>query len=88
LQAGHKNYGIYHFSNTGIISWYEFAEAIKSLSGLNCTVLPIPSSAYPTPAKRPVYSAMELNKISEDFGINLTDWQVGLKHCIKKISAT
>ena len=49
----------YHFSNSGIISWFDFAVAIRELSGLNCQLHPISSAQYPTPAKRPAYSAMD-----------------------------
>ena len=85
LQLGNRHYGVYQYSNTGIISWYDFAETIKTIAGLTCNVMPIPSSAYPTAAKRPFYSAMETIKIAEDFGVELTDWQTSLNLCIKKI---
>ena len=74
--------GIYHFSNTGIISWFEFASTIQQLTKIHCTVEPIPTSAYPTPAKRPSYSAMDLHDIQNDFGVQLTDWQTSLTKCL------
>src|SRR5215831_5830252 len=55
--------GIYHYSNRGRISWYDFAVAIKELSLLNCTINPIPTSQYPTPAKRPSFSLLDTNKM-------------------------
>ena len=85
--SGNIHYGIYHFTNSGIISWYDFAVAIKSLSGLACNVLPVPSTEYPTPAKRPFYSAMDTHKIVDDFHIQLSDWQTSLATCIKGLSA-
>lgn len=77
--------GIYHYSNNGIISWYDFAQAIKEISGSNCKVNPIPTSQYPTPAKRPAYSAFDKTKIQQVFGIDLKDWKESLKICLQKI---
>jgi dTDP-4-dehydrorhamnose reductase len=74
--------GIYHFSNEGIISWYDFALAIRDLSGLECKVQPTDTLGYPTPAKRPGYSAMNKEKIKAA-GIQLKDWKESLKDCIK-----
>jgi dTDP-4-dehydrorhamnose reductase len=78
---------IYHFSNEGVISWFDFASAIQRLSGLNCNVLPIPSSAYPTPAKRPFYSVLDKQDIVKDFSVSLTNWEDSLKDCIDKLLA-
>lgn len=78
-------HGIYHYSNTGIISWFDFATAIKEISGSNCKVNPIPTSQYPTPAKRPSYSVLDKTKIQQTFGIELKDWKQSLKVCIEKI---
>ena len=77
--------GIYHFSNTGIISWFQFATAIQQMTKIHCTVQPIPSSAYPTPAKRPAYSAMHVQDIQNDFSVELTPWENGLAECIKAL---
>jgi len=73
--------GIYHFSNEGIISWFDFAVAIRDLAGLHCEVKPTDTSGYPTPAKRPGYSAMSKEKI-KSVGIGLKDWKDSLKQCI------
>jgi dTDP-4-dehydrorhamnose reductase len=70
--------GIYHFSNSGIISWFQFAEAICKAGEFNCTVNPILTKDYPTPAKRPVYSALSCSKIQEVFQITQTPWQEAL----------
>jgi dTDP-4-dehydrorhamnose reductase len=75
--------GIYHFSNNGDISWFDFAIAIKELSNSNCVVNPIPTAAYPTPAKRPAYSVFDKSKIQEVFGIELKDWKESLETCIR-----
>lgn len=77
--------GIYHFSNEGAINWYEFATAIKDIKQLNCTVHPIPSSQYPTPAKRPAYSVMSKEKIKSTFNIRLKPWQQSLAECLEKL---
>jgi dTDP-4-dehydrorhamnose reductase len=86
LHSGNTKYGIYHYTNSGIISWYDFAVAIKSYAGLTCNVLPVPSTEYPTPAKRPFYSAMDTHKIAEDYHVHLSDWQSSLQLCIKALS--
>ncbi len=75
--------GIYHFSNEGVISWFDFAAAIKNLAGLSCDTKPIDTSAYPTPAKRPAYSAMNKEKIKSTFGIELKDWKDSLQQCLR-----
>lgn len=75
--------GVYHFSNEGVISWFEFAVAIKELAGLSCNVIPIDTSGYPTPAKRPGYSVMDKEKIKSTFGINLKDWKESLQQCVQ-----
>jgi dTDP-4-dehydrorhamnose reductase len=78
--------GIYHFANKGVISWYQFARAIAAAIKTDCKVLPIPSSAFPTPAKRPAYSVMDTSLIREVFGIEARPWEASLSHCIEKIS--
>ncbi|CAA9488658.1 MAG: dTDP-4-dehydrorhamnose reductase [uncultured Segetibacter sp.] len=75
--------GIYHFSNEGVISWFDFAVAIRELSGLSCIVKPMGTSGYPTSAKRPAYSVMNKEKIRSTFGIELRDWKDSLKQCIQ-----
>jgi len=82
ISAGNNSAGIYNFSNSGIINWHEFAVAIKELSGSNCIVNPIPSSQYPTPAKRPAYSVMDTSKITSTFGVTIPAWKESLKKCI------
>jgi dTDP-4-dehydrorhamnose reductase len=77
-----ENAGIYHYSNAGITNWYEFAVAIKELTGSNCVVNPIPTSQYPTPAKRPAYSVLDTAKIKEVFAVAIPDWETGLEKCL------
>ena len=77
--------GIYNFSNEGIISWYDFAKAIKEFTNSPCDVKPISTKEYPTPAKRPAYSVLNTAKIQETFGVKLKDWKKSLAICIEKI---
>jgi len=74
--------GIYHFSNEGEISWYEFALAIQEIGGFDCAVSGIPSSAYPTPAKRPQYSLLDKTKIKKTFGVVVPDYRLSLEKCL------
>ena len=76
---------IYHYSNEGIISWYDFAVEIKKLTGSNCKINPIPTSQYPTPAKRPAYSGLDKTKIQQTFDVVLKNWKESLAVCIKEI---
>lgn len=87
INSGNWQPGIYHYSNTGVISWYQFAVAIKELAGLNCTVNPIPTSAYPTPAKRPAYSVFNKEKIQSTYKLHIPDWKDSLKICLTKLEA-
>lgn len=79
--------GIYHYANTGVINWYDFAIAIKEISGSKCAVNPIPTSQYPTPAKRPSYSVFDTQKIQNIFGIELRPWKDSLRDCISKLQS-
>lgn len=73
---------IFHFSNEGIISWYDFAVAIKEIKKFDCIVNPIPTSSYPTPAKRPSYSVFDKTKIVNAFNIELKHWRNSLEECL------
>lgn len=79
------NFGIYNFSNEGQCSWYEFAAAIFDQKGINIDLKPIPTSAYPTPAKRPAYSVLDKTKIKSVFSISIEDWKTSLSKCLQKI---
>jgi dTDP-4-dehydrorhamnose reductase len=76
--------GIYHFSNDGIITWYDFAREIKKITGSTCTIKPISFAEYPDAAKRPAYSVLDKSKIQKTFNIKLKDWKTSLQSCIKK----
>ncbi len=77
---------IYHYSNEGVCSWYDFAKAIFSYSGLNCLVKPLETKDYPTPAKRPHYSLLNKAKIKHDFEITIPYWQDSLKTCLNSLN--
>jgi dTDP-4-dehydrorhamnose reductase len=85
LIAGTKHYGIYHYTNNGNITWYEFARAIKELTSATCNIIPVSSDQYPTPAKRPAYSVLDTNKIENDYAVKMVDWRTSLQTCIKRI---
>lgn len=74
---------IFNYSNAGAITWYQFAVAIKELSASNCRINPIAASLYPTPAKRPRYSVMDITKIQQTFKITVPAWKDSLKKCLK-----
>lgn len=84
-QMNENNSGIYHYTNEGVCSWYDFAHEIIRLSSLDCKVLPIPSSAYPTKATRPFYSVLDKTKIKTTFGLSIPHWQDSLVKCIKQL---
>ena len=79
----HWQAGIYHYSNEGEISWYEFALAIKDIGGFNCAISGIPSSDYPTPAQRPRYSLLDKSKITTTFGVAVPAYRESLERCMK-----
>jgi dTDP-4-dehydrorhamnose reductase len=83
LESDHFIPGIYHYSNEGETTWFKFAEEIKKLTESKCQILPIPTSDYPTPAKRPAYSLMDKSKIKKDYGLNIPVWQTSLTYCIE-----
>ncbi len=85
LVNAHWQAGIYNFSNEGEISWYEFALAIKELGNFDCEVSGIPSSNYPTPAKRPQYSLLDKTKIKDTFGVVVPNYKDSLEKCLKII---
>ena len=80
-----KNGSLYHYSNEGVASWYDFAISIMELGVKNCKVNPIQTKDYPTLAKRPQYSVLNKSKIKIDFKIEIPYWRDSLKECIKKI---
>lgn len=80
------NTGIYHFSNEGVCSWYDFTKMIASLSGnTNCDIEPCHSSEFPSPVKRPAYSVLDKTKIKETFNIKIPYWLDSLKKCLSQL---
>ncbi|MFD2554220.1 dTDP-4-dehydrorhamnose reductase [Sphingobacterium tabacisoli] len=77
--------GLYHYSNEGEISWYDFAVAIREIKGLDCTINPIPTTQYPTPAKRPKYSLLDKSKIKRTFKVEVPDWRESLVQMLNKL---
>ncbi|MCL6217385.1 dTDP-4-dehydrorhamnose reductase [Zunongwangia pacifica] len=85
IHSGSKNYGIYHFSNEGVASWYDFAFCIFKLAGINCDLIPIRSSEYLTAAKRPSFSVLDKSKVKNTFQLKIAHWQQSLSRAIKNI---
>lgn len=80
-------YGIYHFSNEGVTSWYDFAKAIFDISGMRTKVLPIAGTEYPTKAARPAYSVMDKTKFKNTFNLEVPYWRDSLKICLEKLAS-
>ncbi|MGA9639575.1 dTDP-4-dehydrorhamnose reductase [Flavobacterium sp.] len=85
LDSGIWEPGIYHYSNEGEISWYDFASDIKEIAGLPCVVNGIPASAYPTPAERPAFSLLDKSKIKRVYGIKVPDYKESLIKMMSKL---
>ena len=78
--------GIYHFSNEGVISWYDFTKAIHRIAGIaDCRVRPLHTAEYPTPANRPHYSVLDKTKIKQTYGIEIPYWEESLEVCVRKL---
>jgi dTDP-4-dehydrorhamnose reductase len=77
--------GIYHYSNEGVTSWYDFASEIMDLAGLHCKVMPIETADYPLPAPRPMYSVLNKQKIKAAFDVDIPYWKDSLKKMICKL---
>jgi len=77
---------LYHYSNEGVTSWYDFATAIMEISNIDCKVIPIEIKDYPTKAIRPLYSVLDKSKIKSDFRVTIPHWRDSLANCIKKIN--
>ncbi len=83
IKEGSKE--IYHYSNEGVCSWYDFAKAIMDMSKIDCELTPIESKDFPTKAVRPFYSVLNKTKIKNDFGLKIRHWREALSECITKI---
>ena len=80
-----KPTSIFHYSNEGKSSWYEFAKEVISISGINCHLNPINTEDYPLPAKRPKYSILSKKKISQEYALNINHWKDALKACLQNL---
>lgn len=78
IQLGTSSYGIYNFSNEGQCSWFDFAKKIFEVNKVAITVHPIPTSGFPTPARRPKYSVLDKTKIKKTFGLDIKKWEEAL----------
>jgi dTDP-4-dehydrorhamnose reductase len=87
IASSQHAYGIYHFSNEGVTSWFDFATAIFDISRMPTRVLPIPGSEYPTKAARPAFSVMDKSKIKNTFNISIPYWRNSLEICLNKLSS-
>ena len=86
IRLGKEKPGVYHFSNEGVISWYDFTKAIHRLAGITtCHVRPLHTSEYPTPAHRPHYSVLDKTKLKQTYGIEVPYWEDSLAECIAKL---
>lgn len=91
IEAGvyEGNEGIYHFSNEGVCSWYDFAVEIAAAAGhTGCRINPCHSSEFPSPVTRPPYSVLDKTKIKNTFDIDIPHWRESMEYCIKRIKAT
>lgn len=85
-QQGYSKNGIYHFSNEGVCSWYDFTKVIAALSGhTECDIQPCHSHEFPSPVIRPAYSVLDKTKIKETFGIRIPYWMDSLKVCLQNM---
>jgi dTDP-4-dehydrorhamnose reductase len=81
IEKGNFIPGIYHYSNEGVASWYDFAWEIARISGSHCKVLPIETHEYPLPAPRPPYSVLNKGRIKQVYGVKVPYWREGLEEC-------
>ena len=77
--------GVWHYSNEGVTSWYDFAQAIMEMNKLPCRVLPIETKDFPTPAQRPPFSVLNKGKIKAAFGLQIPHWRESLQRCLDKL---
>lgn len=79
--------GVYHYSNEGVCSWYDFTIAIHQIAGIDCRVLPIESKDYPAKTPRPHYSVLNKKKIKSNYNIQIPHWEDGLRRCMAILTA-
>ena len=81
----HEGVEIFHYTNEGVASWYDFAKAIIEFSGIKCLINPVETKDYPLPAERPFYSVLNKAKFKERFGIEIPYWRDSLEDCINRL---
>lgn len=86
IRSGKWEPGIYHYCNKGVISWYDFAVTIKEVTASTCKISPIPTTAYPTAAKRPAYSVLDTQRIRDTYSMEMKDWVLSLKTCLDRLA--
>ncbi|TGE07810.1 dTDP-4-dehydrorhamnose reductase [Hymenobacter fodinae] len=87
IETQNQQYGIYHYSNEGLTSWYDFAKAIFELSNTTVRTLPIRTAEYPTKATRPAYSVMDKSKAKAQLGVAIPHWRDSLELCLSRLEA-
>jgi dTDP-4-dehydrorhamnose reductase len=85
INAGATIKGIYHYANAGETTWFDFAQKIKELAGLDCQLTAINSDQFPTPAKRPAYSVLDTQKIEKELNLHIPHWELALSDCILQL---
>ena len=85
INAGATIKGIYHYANGGETTWFDFAQKIKELAGLDCQLTAINSDQFPTPAKRPAYSVLDTQKIEKELNLHIPHWELALSDCILQL---
>jgi len=85
INTNSDKFGLYHYSNEGVTSWYDFAFEIFKLSGIKIDLKPITSDKFPTPAKRPNYSVMAKDKVKDNFNVTVKHWTTSVADCLTKI---
>ena len=87
-ENGYSKAGVYHFSNEGVCSWFDFTKKIAELAGnTGCDIQPCHSDEFPSPVKRPAYSVLDKTKIKQTFGVKVPYWTDSLKHCMANMKA-
>jgi len=87
LNNGKTLRGVYHYSNMGETTWFNFAAKIKEIAGFNCALNPIETKDFPTPAKRPAYSVLDTTRIEEALSLSIPTWETALTSCMNEINA-
>jgi dTDP-4-dehydrorhamnose reductase len=88
-EKGSFQSGVYHYSNEGVCSWYDFTVKIHQLAGItDCKVLPVGSDSYPTKARRPHYSVLDKSKIKDTYQLEIPHWEASLRICLERLAAS